>query len=35
MGLTDSALLTGGDVSHGLFGRLLRAAAAASEALEP
>lgn len=34
MGLTDSALLTGGDVSHGLSGRMLRAAAA-SEALEP
>lgn len=34
MGLTDSALLTGGDVSHGLFGSLVRAAAA-SEALEP
>lgn len=33
MGLTDSALLMAGDVSHGLFGRLERAAAA-SDTLE-
>lgn len=32
--MTDSALLTGGDVSHGLFRRLVRAAAA-SDTLEP